>query len=578
MALTPGTRLGVYEITALLGEGGMGQVYRARDPKLNRDVALKILPDAFANDPDRLARFTREAQTLASLNHPNIAHIHGLEESAGVRALVMELVEGQDLSELISGQRHSTPAADASRSGPPRALNIADALNIAKQVALALEAAHEQNVIHRDLKPANIKVRPDGTVKVLDFGLAKAIGPGSEPLSDAPTMRSPAMTEAGIILGTAAYMSPEQARGKTVDKRADIWAFGCVLYEMLTGTRLFAGDSIAETLGLIFSREPDLATLPAATPSRVRTLIARCLIKDPRQRLRDIGEARLVLDDAHDVPPAIQSVPAPALQRSLPWIIAAAAALFAGWALWTRTGPATTAPPVTQLEIGYPRDVENFPGTSLAPAISPDGRTVAMVGVREGVRRVFIRRLDRAVATELPDTAGANGTVFSPDGGSVAVLFTSGLITRIALADQQRKVLMSGADITLSITWSQAGIIFGRGGALSIVSPDGGTPRALTGTRRRPSRSGARQPGGTAWRATRVVCQSDHGARRRAYRIRVDRRRTPVGGARAGEDPDLVAHRPSAVCEGRRGDGGAPRPEHRIPARRSDTDYSRRRD
>ncbi len=464
MALTPGTRLGVYEITALLGEGGMGQVYRAHDTKLNRDVALKILPDAFASDPDRLARFTREAQTLASLNHPNIAHIHGLEESGGVRALVMELVDGDDLSERIA--RGAVP--------------IDDALNIAKQIALALEAAHEQNIIHRDLKPANIKVRPDGTVKVLDFGLAKAMGPTSEASGEALTMRSPAMTQAGIILGTAAYMSPEQARGKAVDKRADIWAFGCVLYEMLTGTRLFAGDSIPETLGLIFSREPDLATLPAATPARVRTLIARCLVKDPRQRMRDIGEARLALDDAHDAPVVIPSAPAPALWRLLPWTIAAAAALVAGWAFWSRTGPAPTAPQVTQFEIAYPRDVENFPGTSLAPAISPDGRTVAMVGVRDGVRRVFVRRLDRAAATELPGTAGANGTVFSPDGESVAVLFTSGLITRIALADQQRNVVTSGADITLSITWSEAGIIFGRGGALSIISPEGGTPRALT--------------------------------------------------------------------------------------------------
>ena len=464
MALTPGTRLGVYEITALLGEGGMGQVYRARDSKLNRDVALKILPDAFANDPDRLARFTREAQTLASLNHPNVAHIHGLEESGGVRALVMELVEGDDLSARIARG----------------AIAIDDAMIIAGQIALALETAHEQNIIHRDLKPANIKVRPDGTVKVLDFGLAKGMGSTAEASGEALTMRSPAMTQAGIVLGTAAYMSPEQARGKPVDKRADIWAFGCVLYEMLTGARLFAGDSIPETLGLIFSREPDLAKLPAATPERVRTLITRCLAKDPRQRLRDIGEARLVLDDAPEAPLAFPPAQVPALRRLLPWAVAAAAALVAGWALWFRTGPTTAAPLVTQLEIGYPRDVENFPGTSLAPAISPDGRTVAMVGVRDGVRRVFVRRLDRAAATELPDTTGANGTVFSPDGESVAVLFTSGLITRIALADQQRKVVTSGADITLSITWTQAGIIFGRGGALSIVSPEGGTPRPLT--------------------------------------------------------------------------------------------------
>jgi eukaryotic-like serine/threonine-protein kinase len=464
LALAPGTRLGVYEVTAPIGEGGMGQVFRARDTTLNRDVALKVLPDSFANDPDRLAGFTREAQTLASLNHPNIAHIYGVEESGGVRALVMELVDGDDLSQRTA--RGAIP--------------VDDALTLAKQIALGLEAAHEQNVIHRDLKPANIKVRPDGTVKVLDFGLAKAMSPSSKVSGDAPTMRSPAMTQAGIILGTAAYMSPEQARGKTVDKRADIWAFGCVLYEMLTGTRLFAADSVAETLGLIFSHEPDLTTLPAVTPARVRTLIARCLVKDPRQRMRDIGEARLALDAANDTSGAVQSSPMAALWRWVAGGVAPAVALVAAWALWGQPRAATTAPQVTHLEIGYPRDVEPATNGATAPAISPDGRSVAMIGVKDGVRRVFVRRLDRAAATELPDTAGATGAVFSPDGGSLAVLFGSGLITRIALADQQRKVVESGADIGLSITWNQAGIIFSRRGALWILPPEGGAPRALT--------------------------------------------------------------------------------------------------
>jgi Tol biopolymer transport system component len=449
----------------------MGQVYRARDTRLNRDVALKILPDIFATDPDRLARFTREAQTLASLNHANIAHIHGLEESGGVRALVMELVEGEDLSQRI--ERGAIP--------------IEEAIPIAKGIAEAVEAAHEQGIIHRDLKPANIKLRADGTVKVLDFGLAKAMDAGGgtddrQPWTtdpkNSPTMTR-AMTQVGMILGTAAYMSPEQARGKSVDKRADIWAFGCVFYEMLTGTSLFAGDSVPETLGLIFSREPDLTTLPAATPSRVRTLIARCLVRDPRQRLRDIGEARVVLGDPHERGGDVQSVPLPAFWWPVT-VVLVAGALLAGWALARRTDRGTANPVVTHLDIGYPRDVENFPGTSLPPAISADGRTVAMIGVKDGVRRVFVRHLDRAAATELPDTAGANGAVFSPDSGSVAVLFTSGLITRIALADQQRKVVASGADVTLSITWTEAGIIFGREGGLWIVSPDGGAPRSLT--------------------------------------------------------------------------------------------------
>src|SRR6187401_3581290 len=256
----------------------MGQVYRGRDTRLNRDVALKVLPDLFAGDADRLARFTREAQTLASLNHPNIAHIHGLEESGAVRALVMELVEGEDLSQRIA--RGAIP--------------IDEALPIAKQVSEALEAAHEQGIIHRDLKPANIKVRSDGTVKVLDFGLAKAMEPTgamSPSMSMSPTITTPAMTQAGMILGTAAYMSPEQARGKTVDKRADIWAFGCVLYEMLTGTRPFGlatgsgqdGETVTDVIAAVVTKDPDWSLLPASTPRSIRTLLARCLQKDPKQ-------------------------------------------------------------------------------------------------------------------------------------------------------------------------------------------------------------------------------------------------------------------------------------------------------
>ena len=469
MALTPGTRLGVYEIATQIGAGGMGEVYRATDTKLKRQVAIKILPPSLAADHDRLARFQREAEVLASLNHPHIAGIYGLEESAGITALVMELVEGQDLSQKIEGLR-------AQGSGLP----IDEALPIAKQIAEALEAAHERGIIHRDLKPANIKVRSDGTVKVLDFGLAKAMDPADA--SSANAMNSPTLsmhaTQAGIILGTAAYMSPEQARGKAVDKRADIWAFGCVLYEMLTRTRLFAGDSVPETLGLIFSREPNLAALPAATPSHVRTLIARCLVKDPRQRLRDIGEARVALDAAPDAPVAAPSTPV--LWRSIPWGVAALMAVLAAWALWGRTSPGTAVPRVTHLEIGHPRGVEPATALSSPAAIAPDGRSVAIIGVRNGVRRVFVRRLDRAEATELPDTAGANGASFSPDGGSLAVLFTSGLITRMALADQQRKVLMTGADSGLAITWSQAGIFFSRAGALWMIPPASGEPRALT--------------------------------------------------------------------------------------------------
>ena len=277
MALSPGSRLWHYDVTSLLGEGGMGQVWQATDTQLGRQVALKILPDAFAADPDRRARFTREAQILASLNHPNIAAIYGIEEAEGTRALVLELIEGPTLADRIS-------------KGP---IPLDEALPIAKQIAEALEAAHEAGVIHRDLKPANINVREDGTVKVLDFGLAKAFQ--SDP-SNATTVTM-AGTEAGAILGTIGYMSPEQTRGKPVDKRADVWAFGCVLYEILTGQQAFAGETRSDTVAAVLERTPSWQELPVGTPSNLKRLLRRCLEKNPRDRRRDIGDARLELDD-----------------------------------------------------------------------------------------------------------------------------------------------------------------------------------------------------------------------------------------------------------------------------------------
>jgi serine/threonine protein kinase len=304
-----GTRLGSYEITGAIGAGGMGEVFRARDTRLHRDVAIKVLPELFATDPERLTRFEREATTLASLNHPNIAQIYGLESvgATGERALVMELVEGETLAERVS-------------RGP---VPIDEALPIARQIADALEAAHDGGIIHRDLKPANIKVRPDGTVKVLDFGLAKSIDPSGVlsgvDAANSPTFTSPAATGIGVILGTAAYMAPEQARGKAVDSRADIWAFGVTVYEMLTGKPLFAGASVSEVLASILRDGPNWETLPHDTPASVRTLLRRCLQKDPQLRLRHAGDARLELTDADLSPPP----PATAPRGPLSWTGAA---------------------------------------------------------------------------------------------------------------------------------------------------------------------------------------------------------------------------------------------------------------
>ncbi len=299
MSVSSGTRLGPYQILAPLGAGGMGEVYRARDTKLGRDVALKVLPLAFAADPERLARFRREAQVLASLNHPGIAAIYGLEESDGVLALVMELVEGPTLAERIA-------------QGP---VPLQEALPIARQIAEALEYAHERGVVHRDLKPANVKITGEGTAKVLDFGLAKALDPqesaSSLNLANSPTMGI-APTQAGMILGTAAYMSPEQAKGRPADRRADIWAFGCVLYEMLTGDKAFNGEAISEILAAVMLKEPDWARLPSDSPPTVKRLLRRCLDKDPKRRLRDIGEARIAIEeylgnpDAETQEPAVQ--------------------------------------------------------------------------------------------------------------------------------------------------------------------------------------------------------------------------------------------------------------------------------
>ena len=323
MPLNVGSRLGHYDVTALIGEGGMGQVYQATDTKLNRQVALKILPEAFATDPDRLARFQREAQVLASLNHPNIAQIHGIEDSDDTRALVLELVEGPTLADRI-------------KQGP---IPVDEALPIATRIAEALEAAHEKGIIHRDLKPANIKVKDDGTVKVLDFGLAKAFQPEASDVSASmsPTISlTAAATQMGMVIGTATYMAPEQAKGKVVDKRADVWAFGAVLYEMLTGSKPFSGDDVSTTLARVIEREPDWDALPSDLSRVLATYLRRCLAKEPKQRIRDIGDVRLAMTGAFEVRGNASPEAGPDVLRRvrlgpLPVVAALLVALVLGW-------------------------------------------------------------------------------------------------------------------------------------------------------------------------------------------------------------------------------------------------------
>jgi len=473
MALAAGTRLGVYEITVLLGVGGMGEVYRARDTRLKRDVAMKILPESLAADSDRLARFQREAEVLASLNHPHIAAIYGLEEQDGTRALVMELVEGETLANRIA-------------RGP---LPMDEALPIARQIAEAVEAAHEQGIIHRDLKPANITVRPDGTVKVLDFGLAKAFGPpeaahsvstGPAAVSPslAPTITSPAMTGLGIVLGTAAYMSPEQARGKAVDTRSDIWAFGCVLYEMLCGKPAFDGESVTAVIARVLERDPDWSALPATTSGRVQYVLRRCLHKVPRQRFHHIADVRIELEDVDASEPGGSNVRRERVRPWVPWLVAAIAAGAAlAVALWPASPGASRE--VMHLDLPSPADVEVQADASQAFALSPDGRWFAMVGVRDGVRRVFVRRLAEPDFREIPGSARSNGVAFSPESDRLAFVVGT-VLTMYSLSDGSTSVLAAGADFLSGLAWGEAGIAFVRENAIWFVAPTGGAPRQLT--------------------------------------------------------------------------------------------------
>jgi Protein kinase domain/WD40-like Beta Propeller Repeat len=476
MSLTAGAHLGPYEVIAQIGAGGMGEVYRATDTNLGRQVAIKVLPEAFAQDAERLARFEREAKTLASLNHPNIAQIYGLEKSGGVQALVMELVEGEDLSQRIA--RGAIP--------------LDEALPIAKQIAEAIEAAHEQGIIHRDLKPANIKVRSDGTVKVLDFGLAKlsespaAASTGPSPLSMSPTIASPAMmTGVGVLLGTAAYMSPEQAKGRPADKRSDIWAFGAVLFEMLTGRRAFDGEDVSDALAAVLRAEPDWSTLPAQAAFPVRTLLRGCLEKDPQQRIGSMSAALFVL--RHQTAGATIEAPAGYqvrrdVRRVALFITAALilGAAVAGTGVWwlTRSGP----PSVVRMTIaasGASALVTS--GLDVDVAITPDGSRV----VYRGNNQLLVRALDQLQPTALSGLGPAQGVFLSPDGLWVGFFDGNTAIKKVSITGGPPETVCAvGQGVPTGATWGPDGTIifatFAAGRGLQRVPAAGGGPMALT--------------------------------------------------------------------------------------------------
>ena len=468
--LAVGRRLGIYEIVARIGAGGMGDVYQARDTKLGRSVAIKVLRLEFDHDPERLSRFQREARLLASLNHPNIATIYGLEQSGDTQYLVMELVPGKTLAEKL-------------KAG---ALDTTEALAIALQICAALESAHEQGIVHRDLKPANVEVMPDGRVKVLDFGLAKAFAGEF----DADTQRSLAKaagSEAGTILGTPAYMSPEQVRGKSVDKRADIWAFGCVFYEMLSERRAFDAESITEVLAAVLTKEPDWASLPKTTPPAIQRLLRRCLVKEPKQRLRDIGDARITIEEAQtgdgvvaELHNAMQSSAAPKVEssrwRALPWALAVCAILVAAFATYFLLRPKRTGD-VVRFSVLAPANTSFRPWGSFL-SLSPDGRKLAFVIERAGKTKsaLWVRALDSLAAESLPGVEGAHLPFWSPDSRYIGFFTEDGKLEKIPVSGGPPQVL---CDVHAGGggTWNRDGVIlFSDGNKLYRVPEVGGTP------------------------------------------------------------------------------------------------------